>query len=98
MDNEFIILESHTLKECTFHAVLNLFQKKHHCTCCKVQHYVTPVNETVILFTRYYLCCGNKRIVISRGTMRITNQAFTWTFLLRFPLLVFIKSQLQTGK
>lgn len=63
-----------------------------------MQHDVTAPNETIILFTGHYLCCGNKRIVISRGTMRITNQAFNGAFLLHFLLLVFTKSKLQIGK
>lgn len=87
MDTEFIILDSSALRECTFHTILNLFQKKYNCTCCKVQHDVTAPNETIILFTRYYLCCGNKRIVISRGIMRITNQAFNGAFLLHFSFI-----------
>lgn len=98
MDEEFIILDSSALREYTFHSVLNLFLKKYNCTSCKAQHYVTAVNGTIILFTRYYLCSGNKRIVISRETMRFTNQAFTWTLLLHFLLLVIIKSKLQIGK
>lgn len=59
MDQEFIFLDASGLGEWTFHTVLNLFPKKYNCTC-EVQHYVTAVNETIILFIRYYLHYRNE--------------------------------------
>lgn len=97
MDREFIILDASAPRECSFHTVLNLFQRKYNCTC-KVQHYVTTTNETIILFITYYLGYGNNRIVISRGTMKTTNQGLTWIFLLHFLVWVSFKSMLQIRK